>query len=419
MAAADLPELARCAEATWSRSLGLSPAATGDLQAQLHQLAGVLSARFVLARDRGGCIIGFRVHVPLTRETPCQLTYTDVVRTGGGYTSHNGTIMLTADEAANLLQLDPFYTGGGQSATLDSRRFTPVAGNGATFNYGADASSDAADGNVAPLPKSEKFALQSSSQVTQGGSTTFTSAVTDTVASQFTVGGQLNVGSCSTGNCGSLGVSYTSGESQKSQQQLQVTYQDSTAVSQQSATQTSATLNDVDSIDLGTNGSPTCAKTCHAPLLHQPTVAVYLDNLFGGYAFQDPTAPVHTLLHVTPTTGDLANIETVLRQALGQGSGTGQVQPPGGFADVPTGYWAAAAIQTLVSKGIATGYPDGTFQPDATLTRAQFLKLLVLTLGLKPSASATPFADVAPSDWFAPYVAATREPGHRPESATA
>jgi hypothetical protein len=338
----------------------------------------------------------------------CQLAYNDVSRTSGGYTSHSGTLNLSADEAANLLLLDPFYSGGGQSAPLDPKRFTPVSGTGTTFNYGAYASSDATDGDIAPLPKAEKFTLQSSTQVTQGGSTTFTSVVTDTVGSQFTVGGQLNAGSCSAGECASLGISYTTGESNKTQQQLQVTYQDSTATSQQNATQTSATLNDVDNIDLAGNGSPACPKSCHAPLLHQPTVAVYLDNMFGGYAFQDPAAPTHIILHVVPAGWEVGNILNVLKELH---AATGQTSGGSHFGDVPPGFWAGAAIQTLVGRGIVSGFPDGTFRPDAPLTRAQFLKLLVLTLGLKPASAATPFTDVGASDWFAPYVAAAVQAG--------
>lgn len=37
-----------------------------------------------------------------------------------------------------------------------------------------------------------------------------------------------------------------------------------------------------------------------------------------------------------------------------------------------TGHWAEAAMRQAIKDGILSGYPDGTFQPDAPLTRAQY-----------------------------------------------
>jgi hypothetical protein len=73
---------------------------------------------------------------------------------------------------------------------------------------------------------------------------------------------------------------------------------------------------------------------------------------------------------------------------------------------VRASYWAAGDISLLAQQGIVDGFPDGTFRPDEAVTRAQFVKMLVLTLGLTPRAGGTTFTDVAPSEWFAPYVAA-------------
>ncbi len=80
--------------------------------------------------------------------------------------------------------------------------------------------------------------------------------------------------------------------------------------------------------------------------------------------------------------------------------------------DVPPGFWASSAIARVMAAGIATGFPDGTFQPGGTLTRAQFVKMLDLTLKLNaPAAIAPSFTDVAAGDWFAPYVAAALQAG--------
>ena len=85
--------------------------------------------------------------------------------------------------------------------------------------------------------------------------------------------------------------------------------------------------------------------------------------------------------------------------------------PSATFPDVPATYWAAQYIGELAAKGIIGGLPDGTFAPDATVTRAQFVKMLVLTLGLGPRSGASGFTDVAPGDWFAPYVLAAVQAG--------
>ena len=81
------------------------------------------------------------------------------------------------------------------------------------------------------------------------------------------------------------------------------------------------------------------------------------------------------------------------------------------FSDVPSTYWAYTDIEALAAKGIVSGFPDGTFQPGAAVTRAQFVKMLDLTLGLKPSAAPTRFVDVATSAWYAPYVSAAVQAG--------
>jgi hypothetical protein len=80
------------------------------------------------------------------------------------------------------------------------------------------------------------------------------------------------------------------------------------------------------------------------------------------------------------------------------------------LTDVPAGLWAAPAVDRTVAAGIVLGFPDGTYRPQAPVTRAQLAKMLVLALGL-PTASILDFADVAPQAWYAPYVAAAVQAG--------
>ncbi|GIV12307.1 MAG: hypothetical protein KatS3mg021_0589 [Fimbriimonadales bacterium] len=44
--------------------------------------------------------------------------------------------------------------------------------------------------------------------------------------------------------------------------------------------------------------------------------------------------------------------------------------------DVPPGHWAYQAIEQLVRDGIIEGYPDGTFRPNRTMTRAEFAQAI-------------------------------------------
>lgn len=81
------------------------------------------------------------------------------------------------------------------------------------------------------------------------------------------------------------------------------------------------------------------------------------------------------------------------------------------FAAVPSdvkGTEYEAAATRLIALGILTGYPDGTFGPNDTITRAQFAAVVVRALGLEDSAKAaagqTKFADVAATYWAAGYI---------------
>lgn len=46
------------------------------------------------------------------------------------------------------------------------------------------------------------------------------------------------------------------------------------------------------------------------------------------------------------------------------------------FSDVPSGEWYAESVQWSSNLGIIDGYPDGTFQPDKSMTRAEVIKVI-------------------------------------------
>lgn len=46
------------------------------------------------------------------------------------------------------------------------------------------------------------------------------------------------------------------------------------------------------------------------------------------------------------------------------------------FSDVPSTEWFAANVQWASDIGLVDGYPDGTFQPNKSMTRAEVIKLI-------------------------------------------
>ena len=58
----------------------------------------------------------------------------------------------------------------------------------------------------------------------------------------------------------------------------------------------------------------------------------------------------------------------------------------GTFSDVTEGQWFAGYVFTAAAQGLVDGYPDGTFRPDAGITRAEVCAIVNRTLGRRPHA---------------------------------
>jgi len=80
--------------------------------------------------------------------------------------------------------------------------------------------------------------------------------------------------------------------------------------------------------------------------------------------------------------------------------------PLGGilFPDI-VGHWAETPIRAAAGEGWVSGYPDGNFRPNNSVTRAEFASLLVRAFGLQlpADAAALPFADTQ-SSWARPNI---------------
>ena len=75
------------------------------------------------------------------------------------------------------------------------------------------------------------------------------------------------------------------------------------------------------------------------------------------------------------------------------------------FPDVPVDHLHYQAIESLVRTGVINGNPDGTFQPEESVNRAAFLKMLYKAKGKVPDpTSVRCFKDVIPESWYESFV---------------
>ena len=182
------------------------------------------------------------------------------------------------------------------------------------------------------------------------------------------------------------------------------------------------------SLPAGTTSSPTLSKSCVTPAnlpAHMAAVSC-LYNL-SGPALSPPSA---LTLHYKPSALAGFSPDRLCVYALGGAAGwtavPSKVNPDEGsvtatasgpevlvlllnqqrFPDLAGAGWAAPSIDALLAAGVVGGFPDGTFQPSAPLTRAQFVKMLVLAKGLTPGTGQVSFSDVPAGAWYAPYVSA-------------
>jgi uncharacterized repeat protein (TIGR02543 family) len=77
-----------------------------------------------------------------------------------------------------------------------------------------------------------------------------------------------------------------------------------------------------------------------------------------------------------------------------------------GFDDINGSHWASGFIWFLSARMIVNGMGNGLYDPEGSITRAQFIKMLTcmtpgIDLSSVPSAG---FLDVSPDDWYAKYI---------------
>jgi len=76
---------------------------------------------------------------------------------------------------------------------------------------------------------------------------------------------------------------------------------------------------------------------------------------------------------------------------------------PSTFPDV-TRHWARSFIEALADRDFIRGFPDGSFRPEANLTRAEYAALLAKTFSQPNRRLSNGFSDVPSSFWAAPAI---------------
>ena len=94
----------------------------------------------------------------------------------------------------------------------------------------------------------------------------------------------------------------------------------------------------------------------------------------------------------------------------GGGGGVSVVTPPAvaekaeQFTDLGDASWAEDSVMYLFERGIISAAPDKKFRPNDSVTRAEFVKMLVESVGMEDTEGTASFNDVKKDAWYYEYV---------------
>ncbi|MCF6138784.1 N-acetylmuramoyl-L-alanine amidase [Pseudalkalibacillus berkeleyi] len=81
------------------------------------------------------------------------------------------------------------------------------------------------------------------------------------------------------------------------------------------------------------------------------------------------------------------------------------------LSDIPAGHPVEEQVEFLVNKEIISGYPDGTFRPNNSVTRREAAIVIAKAFNLNGNQRKTSFSDVASSDYASGYIQSAHEAG--------
>ncbi|MBP1926918.1 hypothetical protein J2Z76_002790 [Sedimentibacter acidaminivorans] len=178
------------------------------------------------------------------------------------------------------------------------------------------------------------------------------------------------------------------------------------------------------SITIGQGNKSTLSDEEREAIDDRPLVQLTF-NLNGEQArWNNPEAPVSVSIPYTPTAMELLAPEHIVIWYIdGQGNAVsipnGRYDPATGtvtfttthfsyyavayvkktFSDLSGVEWARKSIEIMASKGIINGTSTTTYSPVENITRADYLVLLIKTLGLTSDFDSN-FDDIKPSDYY-------------------
>ncbi|NGZ76515.1 phosphatase PAP2 family protein [Saccharibacillus sp. VR-M41] len=115
-----------------------------------------------------------------------------------------------------------------------------------------------------------------------------------------------------------------------------------------------------------------------------------------------PQAPLPTSPFRSSVVDSAALLQT-LTQAVAAQNGTPK------FSDL-NNHWSGDAVSKAAKLGIVSGYAGGTFRPNAPVTRAEFAAMIARAFGIQASSNQASFRDVRGS-WAAGHIAALADLG--------
>ncbi len=150
-------------------------------------------------------------------------------------------------------------------------------------------------------------------------------------------------------------------------------------------------------------------------------------------SWNNPSAPVTVSVPYSPTAEELKNPESLVIWYIdGEGNAvcipdgrydaaTGTVVfttthfswyavgfHPVAFSDVADSAWYASAVRFAAARGVTTGVTENEFRPDASLTRGQFITMLLRALGIEPDEKPSDNFSDAGSTYYTGYLAAAK-----------
>lgn len=142
------------------------------------------------------------------------------------------------------------------------------------------------------------------------------------------------------------------------------------------------------------------SKTGSYPITASGAEVPNTDNYEAEIVYVDGTLTVRTRSSESTSTADKTD-KTENEDVPCDG---GRDCPSRAFSDLDSSKWYHEAVDYAIENGLMSGFTDGTFKPNGTLTRAMLAQILY-NLEDQPAVSGSSgFTDVKDTDWYAKAV---------------